>query len=396
MKKLFPSILLCFLALGGQAQHTCISQLGLPAEGMAEQLENDLQRWLQQHPQAASAREVVQIPTVVHVIWKNPSENLADSLIHRTIELANRDWRRQNEDTASTPAHFLPVAADMGIELVLASTAPDGSPTDGITRTYSDSTEFVSWMEHMKFDSTGGKSAWDTETYLNIWIIRASPAEPGLGIVLGQSTMPEGDHLAAGLVFTTDRFHNYGVNATKRWRTITHELGHYFCLLHNCGVGGCTNADLVDDTPDCSLDSLPFTPGCQEIFACNELVGDMLMNHMAQPQYQCSNLFTQGQRERAIGCLNTNYPGLLTSPGLGIGQREYTTIAIHPNPTTGLLRFDTKTAGAFTINDLMGRMAMGGTATQGQNILDLAALPDGIYLLRLQNGATARVVKVGE
>ncbi|MCF8256121.1 MAG: hypothetical protein K9J06_01110 [Flavobacteriales bacterium] len=61
MKQLLPSLLLCFVAFGGHAQHICISQLGLPAEGMAEQLENDLQRWLQQHPQAASAREVVKV-----------------------------------------------------------------------------------------------------------------------------------------------------------------------------------------------------------------------------------------------------------------------------------------------------------------------------------------------
>lgn len=30
----------------------------------------------------------------------------------------------------------------------------------------------------------------------------------------------------------------------------------------------------------------------------------------------------------------------------------------------------------------MGRSVMNGTAMQGQNTLDFAALPDGIYLLR--------------
>jgi hypothetical protein len=392
MRHIF-TLLLALCSQECLAQQHCISQQ--PFATSIPELTSDIERWLQHNPGAASQRQAIQIPTVVHIIWKNPSDNIADSLIHRTIELVNKDWRRQHADTVNTPAHFLSVAADMGIELVLASTDQDGNPSEGITRTYSDSVSFASWLENMKFDSTGGKTAWDTENYLNVWVIRHSPTEFGQGIVLGQSTMPGGNHLVAGVVFATDRFNNFGTNTTKRWRTVTHELGHYFCLLHNCGAGGCTDADLVDDTPDCSLDSLTFLPGCQEVFSCNVVIGDMVENHMAQPAYQCTNLFTQGQRERAIGCINANYPGLLTSPGLGIAQHEYTNIAIHPNPTSGTLRFEAMAASAFTITDLMGRTVTGGTALQGQNTTDLTALPDGIYLLRLRDGGTARVVKVG-
>jgi len=78
------------------------------------------------------------------------------------------------------------------------------------------------------------------------------------------------------------------------------------------------------------------------------------------------------------------------------GVLQEAKMLIHPNPTTGLLRFEAKTAGAFTVTDLTGRTLMNGTALAGQNTLDITALPDGIYLLRLHHGATARVVKVGE
>ncbi|MCF8256120.1 MAG: T9SS type A sorting domain-containing protein [Flavobacteriales bacterium] len=71
-------------------------------------------------------------------------------------------------------------------------------------------------------------------------------------------------------------------------------------------------------------------------------------------------------------------------------------IILNPNPTTGLLRFEERTGGAFTLTDLTGRTLMQGTAPAGQNTLDITALPEGIYLLRLHNGATARVVKVRE
>lgn len=204
-------ILLCLsLPYVCAAQHHCISQQHFDAS--VPELTTDIERWLERNQGAASQRDVIQIPTVVHVIWKNPSEDIADSLIHRTIELVNRDWRRQNEDTASTPAHFLPVAADMGIELVLASTDPDGNPTDGITRTYSDSTSFSMIHENMKFDSTGGKSAWNPEHYLNIWVIRQLDPQGGMGTMLGMSTMPGLEYLVPGVCVRTSQLSSSGLN----------------------------------------------------------------------------------------------------------------------------------------------------------------------------------------
>lgn len=369
------------------AQQHCISQQNNSAS--VPELTTDIERWLERNPGAVSQREVIQIPTVVHVIWKNPQENLADSLIHHTIERVNKDWRRQNEDTASTPAHFLPVAADMGIELVLASTAPDGSPTDGITRTYSDSTGFSQWHEHMKYDSTGGKTAWNPDEYLNIWTVRNIDGGD-FGTVLGVSTMPGLEYDVPGIIILSNQ-----LNSDMGRRILTHELGHFFCLLHLCANDTCYNADLVDDTPICENTVLFI--GCSDTItlSCdNAPFGDMRSNFMGYAS--CYNLFTQGQRERAIGCINTNYPGLLTSPGLGIGAVEYATIAIHPNPTTGLLRFEERTGGAYSVTDLTGRTLMQGTVPAGQGTLDLTALPQGIYLLRLHHGASARVVKVGE
>lgn len=394
MKRILTSLLLLGTGVC-TAQHHCISQQSVHQEDLhfPDELTIDIDRWLQHNPTAAMQRQVLQIPTVVHVIWKNPQENLADSLIHRTIEMVNRDWRRQHADTVNTPAHFLPVAADMGIELVLASTDPEGSPTDGITRTYSDSTGFSQWHEHMKYDSTGGKTAWNPDEYVNIWTVRDIEGTP-FGSVLGVSTMPGLEYEVPGICVRTGQLTSSGLN-NYGWRTLTHELAHFFCLLHICANDTCYNADLVDDTPICEMGN--FVTACTDtvIISCdNGPSGNMLTNFLEYGSAECLNLFTQGQRERAIGCINTNYPGLLTSPGLGIGQAEYATVSVHPNPTTGLLRFETKTAEVFTVHDLMGRIVMDGTATRGQNTLDINALPDGIYLLRLHSGATARVVKV--
>lgn len=83
----------------------------------------------------SSTAQVIQIPTVVHVLWHTEQQNIPDSMIHDIIAKTNMDLRRQNADAWQTPEHFLPVAADTEIELLLASTDPDGNETDGITRT---------------------------------------------------------------------------------------------------------------------------------------------------------------------------------------------------------------------------------------------------------------------
>lgn len=243
----------------------------------------------------------------------------------------------------------------------------------------------------MKYDSIGGKTAWNPDEYLNIWTVRNIVGTP-VGTVLGMSTMPGLEYDVPGIVILNTQFLS---NSGRR--TLTHELGHYFCLLHLCANDTCYNADLVDDTPICETQYYAYACTDTIIISCdNAPFGDMMTNFMSYSSPSCINLFTQGQRERAIGCVNANYPGLLTSPGLGIGAVEYATIAIHPNPTSGLLRFEESTGGAFTLTDLTGRTLMQGTAPAGQNTLDITALPDGIYLLRLHNGASARVVKVGE
>lgn len=395
MKAITTLILLSVFAVSASAQHHCISRNNGSAHGLGTQTERDLQRWLAQHPQVTSSREVLQIPTVVHVIWKNPQENIADSLIHRTLQLVNFDLSRQNDDTANTPSHFLPVAASMGIELVLATTDPNGNPTDGITRTYSDSIEFSQFHENMKYDATGGKSAWNPEQYLNIWTVRSIDGG-NFGTVLGMSTMPGLEYEVPGLVIKTDRFMNYGVNNFKNWRSLTHELGHFFCLHHLCGTDVCYNADFVDDTPIC--DNLAdFTSACSDSITqlCDTPFGDMRSNFMGYSEPRCHNLFTQGQRERAIGCINTNYPGLISSPGLGIGSVHLPSIAIYPNPANNQLWFEAKQIGNYTLLDMMGRVQLSGMATIGQNAIDISALPNGIYLLRVTNGGAARMVKVG-
>ena len=112
---------------------------------------------------------VVTIPVVVHVVYNTGSQNISDAQIMSQLDVLNEDFRRLNADTSNTPAAFLPVAADPQIEFCLASKDPVGLSTTGITRTNTSVTSF-STNDAVKYDSQGGKNAWDRDRYLNLWV----------------------------------------------------------------------------------------------------------------------------------------------------------------------------------------------------------------------------------
>jgi hypothetical protein len=82
---------------------------------------------------------------------------------------------------------------------------------------------------------------------------------------------------------------------------------------------------------------------------------------------------------------------------VGISNISYPPITFHPNPISSLLRFTTEVNSLYSISDMLGRMVQQGGVQAGQNELQVAALPDGIYLIRLEEtGAAARFVKAGQ
>lgn len=329
--------------------------------------------------------QVDQIATVVHVLWNHPSDNIPDSLVHNLIENVNKDWRRQNDDTAMTPACFLPVAADMEIELVLASEDPLGNPTTGITNTFTDSTEFSQFHENIKNSFAGGKTPWDTDYYLNIWVhprINLPGSQSG-GITLGYSSMP-GFPLYAidGVVVRTDRLES-GAGLNHRWRTLTHELGHFFCLGHTVSIDSCYDADGIADTP-MAMNTFWGWECDTVISTCNNgPCGDMFMNYMHYSRDECQNMFTLGQRDFAGTCIDNHYPLLRESPGLGISPNLHIDFSIHPNPTTSSLQLTGINSGNYSILNLSGKAVDSGTLISRSGI-SVEQLPAGLYILKVQ------------
>ncbi|HET9744843.1 MAG TPA: hypothetical protein VFP97_03960, partial [Chitinophagaceae bacterium] len=126
--------------------------------------------------------EIIEVPVVVHVIYHTPDQNVSKQTIDLLLAALNRDFNKQNADTANIPAAFKPFATSMGLAFKLATTDPKGMGTTGIIRKY---TPITYWMsdDRMKFSASYGDDAWDSKSYLNIWICNMIDA-------LGYSTFP--------------------------------------------------------------------------------------------------------------------------------------------------------------------------------------------------------------
>ena len=72
---------------------------------------------------------IITIPTVVHVIYANNTQNISDAQVFSQMTVLNEDFRRTNADANNTWSQ----GADTEIQFCLASVDPNGNSTNGIT-----------------------------------------------------------------------------------------------------------------------------------------------------------------------------------------------------------------------------------------------------------------------
>ena len=262
--------------------------------------------------------KTILIPVVVHVVYKDPADNVSEAQIKRQIEVLNEDFRKRNSDIRKVPAPFRKLAADARIEFRLAVRDQTGSPTNGITRTRSTKSSFSNRTDDIKSRHKGGHTAWPTDQYLNIWV-GPKIVDPIQGSLLGYAQFPGGPAATDGVVIAT---HAFGTGGRARapfnkGRTATHEIGHWLNLLHIWGDdhGGCSGSDSVADTPNQSGSSsgVPVFP---RISCSNGPHGDLFMNYMDYTDDAGMFLFTPGQVKRMRATLDGPRASLLDSMAL--------------------------------------------------------------------------------
>ena len=234
---------------------------------------------------------IITIPVVVHVLYRNSTENITAAQIQSQLDVLNEDFRRTNPDADNIWSQ----AADSQIEFCLATVDPNGNTTSGITRK---STSRQDWgaNDEAKSVSTGGINPWNTSEYLNMWIVpKMTTVSQGQVInLLGYAQFPGGNAATDGLVMIYNAFGRTGAVSAPfdGGRTTTHEIGHYLNLRHIWGDSNCGN-DLVSDTPTHQTSN----GGCPVgQVSCSST--DMPQNYMDYTNDSCMNLFTQGQTNR--------------------------------------------------------------------------------------------------
>ena len=252
--------------------------------------------------------EIIKIPVVVHVIYYNDETNITTEKIESQIQVLNEDFRKLNADYTQTPDEFLPLVADAGIEFELATIDPEGNATDGITRTFSDTvsgfsgdsleTKAPAETFPLYFTEMGGRDAWPTDSYLNIWVVDMSFGHggttryhPGYAAPIGSDSRLDGVVIEPRVFGILEPL----TESQSRGRTATHEIGHWLNLKHiYAGDEDCDSSDGVHDTPNAyaQYTGFPVHPRA----SCGST--DITMNFMDYVDDKAMYMFTQGQRER--------------------------------------------------------------------------------------------------
>lgn len=303
---------------------------------------------------SASNQETYRIPVVVHVLHSGEDygegAHLTKEQVEAQIGILNEDFRRR-PSTRGFNTH--PDGGDAQIEFVLAKTAPDGSPTEGVVVKDMSSLpapppqagNLVMYGAHYSY--------WNAEKYLNIWSVPGIPQDvllgfarfpvsdlPGLKDENETSWTLPGKGEIDGIAINAFHFGDRGLQSRYNLgRTATHEVGHFLGLFHTWGPNsndqdGCSLDDFCQDTPTIR----DRTSGCPVGLISCDGRPVMIENYMDYSDDACMNIFTNDQisRMRTVLEHSPRRKSLLSSPVLENPLKSPTSLAdlvkVYPNP----------------------------------------------------------------
>lgn len=215
----------------------------------------------------------------------------------------------------------------------------------------------------------------------------------------GYATFPaEATETNDGVVVATFAF-GYQKGRTKSI-VATHELGHYFNLLHIWGDDDCGN-DLVADTPTAKKDNegCPTFPHNVNSSCSPGPKGEMFMNYMDYSDAACVVMFSQGQKARMQATLATLRASLTRSMGCSAagstGVRNVASgpaLKISPNPSVGTFRISSVES-TLAVTSISVYNQLGGLVSQLDQVnglpqeINLQDMPDGVYVVRVSSPA---------
>lgn len=439
----FILLMMLLSAFKLNAQHKCgfdglAHELAAKSPMVAQKLYELRQPSIYRSAAKGTATEPYTIPLVFHFVLSQQQYNSigGDAGIRTRLDsqlvVLNRDFNAANGDSLDIPDAFKPLYGNVNIRFALAHTAPDGSSTEGydvkiVTQRGFEAEGGTSsgfGFSDAKYASTGGINAWDVESYLNVWVI--APLDGGaasniLGLAIpdyfaDDYSMPAVEqgvvlnYRAVGKqVALTDVY----IKGSEEGRTLTHEVGHYFELLHIWGDddGKCPDNggmdDGISDTPPQAYSSdkcstYPKYDGCTR-----DGSGVMFMNYMDYSYDRCALMYTLEQAQRmqrtwqiggAVYSL-TQHPWLLDYP-TGSNTQNSNTHTVYPNPADGFINilYKQPTTGLEQIMlvDVLGRIVYTQPVAYQAAFytINTATMHAGLYFLVLHSGDDKRVERV--
>lgn len=440
MKKLLPLFFSVFTlgsSVFGQVAHRCgtthaieYQESKTPGYKTAVNQTFDAAKLWSRNHATEKAVELYTIPVVVHVVYNNAAQNIADSVILDQIRVLNEDYGRLNADTINMRSDFEPVKGNPRIKFVLAGIDPDGMPTTGITRTMTSTTSFGSLaalfgdftdLEKVKSTADGGHDPWNQAKYLNIWVCNMAVDFGGTEypMLLGYATPPAGLPnwppgsdlgLNDGVVIQYQAFGSNNPNILDAGagpmevlgRTSSHEVGHYLGLRHIWGDGGCTEEDGIDDTPNASDQSQNDCDDSKN--TCTDLIAgadlpDMIENYMDYSAETCQNSWTQGQVDLMHGVLENERWDLVHDNPASISENKLFTVNVFPIPATDDLTIEHNFNGSVELKliDMTGKIVLEEEINSNSFKINVNQFKAGVYQLvlvdREGNQSLHRVIK---
>lgn len=289
---------------------------------------------------------IVNVPVVFHIVGNATRQTqVTDADILWQLNKLNEDYAGANADSTNGVG-FYPIRAKKDysqIRFCMAQRTPADLPTNGIVRVVSTLTGTQNCNDVdaqgnatlIKHTSSGGSDAWDPSKYMNIWVGEYGPC------LLGIATFPgTGNPNEQGVVISYEGFSNNPVYVDPAFalgRTLAHEAGHYWGLLHLWGDdAGCTNSDFrqlpgscilpaslagtvtdqgVGDTPNQGNATLDCPTGTRTDGCATVAPGINYQNYMDYTMDACYSMFTMKQVDRMQWVLDNCRASLKTSNG---------------------------------------------------------------------------------
>jgi hypothetical protein len=183
------------------------------------------------------------LPVVFHIIETNTSPSISNQEIENILSTLNNDFN----NPINSPLQELDNAGirqgKVGFKFKLAERDPNGNPTNGIIRKLTIVADIGNFLSKdkpsiVKSEEGGGADPWDVRNYINIWVAERNIS---LGATVAENTVSND---IEGIVLSFEAVKSFP-------KTASHEMGHYFGLLHPWGnTTGCDGEDDgIADTP---------------------------------------------------------------------------------------------------------------------------------------------------